>query len=179
MKHRVISVSLTLRPGLAAARSPPPSAFPPETRISRIEVASVRSLLVLNRPQSAPRPRGRGDCGAVFRLSRRDFLHPFRQPANSCHTLGSLIVKERLQISLSSALTGRRELPVAGRSLGIRGIVLIMPPSINSQLSTLNHTPVITPAAPSGPRAWPHHGARCVAPPSRPGSRSAANPRLP
>jgi hypothetical protein len=91
--------------------------------------------------QSAPRPRGRGDCGLVFRLGRKAFLPLFRQPANPSRTKGFSVVKEQLQISMRDTVMQRREIPVAGPSLGVRGAVLILPTSIDSQLSTLNSQP--------------------------------------
>ena len=109
--------------------------------------------------QSAPRPCGRGDCGPVLRLSHKGFIALFRQPANPSRPRGYSVVKERLQVSMPQAVVPRREIPVAGPALGVRGVAFI------------------TPTAHSGPTAYPHRGARSVAPPFRPGNRSAASLR--
>src|ERR1022692_3237259 len=77
--------------------------------------------------QSAPRPPGRGDCGPVLRLSHRGFVALFRQPANPSRAKRFSVVKEQLQISMAEAVAQRREIPVAGPSLGVRGTVLITP----------------------------------------------------
>lgn len=111
--------------------------------------------------QSAPRPRGRGDCGPVWGLGRRGFVALFRQPANPSRTERSLDVKERFKVSVADAVVKRREAPVAGPPLGVRGRGLIR----------------LT--AGSGPAVCPRHGARSAARPSRPGSRTAANPPPP
>jgi hypothetical protein len=66
------------------------------------------------------------------------------------------VVKEQLQITMAEAVARQREIPVAGPLLGVRGIALIMPPSINYQLpilSTLHPSPFIIPTAHSGPVA--------------------------
>src|ERR1035437_6577760 len=89
--------------------------------------------------QSAPRPRGRGDCGPALRLSHRGLLPHFRQPANPSRPKGFSVVKEQLQVSMSEAVPQRREIPVAGPSLRVRGIVLILPSiTINSQYHQLS-----------------------------------------
>ena len=51
---------------------------------------------------------------------------------------GFSVVKEQLQMSMPDTVMQRREILVAGPSLGVRGTVLILPTSINSQLSTIH-----------------------------------------
>ena len=140
---RPIGLALSLHSRLVSIRAPPARAGRREVDGGDSEAAAVsirapparagrlcpEGKLTLQRFefQSAPRPRGRGDCGPVLRLSHKGFIALFRQPANPSRPRGYSVVKERLQVSMPQAVVPRREIPVAGPALGVRGVAFITP----------------------------------------------------
>lgn len=71
----------------------------------RGDPASCSLASIIEAFQSAPRSHERGDCGPPFRLSRKHFLSPFRQPANPSRKHMFCFVKERWKISIIIAIS--------------------------------------------------------------------------
>src|SRR5258706_182242 len=81
-------VSIRARPARAGRRDRALHAVSISARPARAgRPIAVRVPYSVETFQSAPGPRGPGDCGPAFRLSRRGFIAHFRQPANSSRIL--------------------------------------------------------------------------------------------
>lgn len=71
--------------------------------------------------QSAPRPRGRGDCDPANRQSHKTLLLRFREQDDFTHPQANFVFKERLKVFVGHKVSASRESVKVKSALMVRG----------------------------------------------------------